>query len=170
MTPFNRYCLITAAVMAAAGSAHAATLTSAGYSENFDEMGATGTALPASWTVYDASGANTAWTNTTGIPASGTTSVASMIAGSSTLAGALSTIPANTKNGTSAYNVATNIADPNAASTDRSLATSPTVVAGTALQLALTNNTGSALTSIDVSYDIDRFTQVTTANELPGYE
>jgi hypothetical protein len=39
-----------------------------------------------------------------------------------------------------------------------------------ALQLTIANNTGSALSSFNISYDIDRFTAVSKANELPGYQ
>jgi len=159
------------------GAAHAASLTSGGYTESFDELG-TGTSLsPASgWAVYyDASGGtNTAWNNTTGIPSSGSPSVASLTlsSNSNSLAAAISSsssFTSSTKNTTEAYNIAVDIANSGAASTDRALATSPTQEAGIALQLTLANTTGSALSSFNISYDIDRFTSVSTANELPGY-
>ena len=38
------------------------------------------------------------------------------------------------------------------------------------MQVALTNNTGKALSSFDISYDIDRLSVASAANELPGYQ
>jgi hypothetical protein len=79
-----------------------------------------------------------------------------------------------TKNA-NAYNIA-HAATP----TNRVLSTSPTGIDGNALQLILTNNTGSAFNSINLSYDIVKFyngnlqssidgTQP-NAEELPGYQ
>ncbi len=58
--------------------------------------------------------------------------------------------------------------------------TSPTGDAGLAWQLTLSNNTGAALTGINIGYDIARFTQSFDNNggnatqlqpeNLPGYE
>jgi hypothetical protein len=117
-------------------------------------------------------GSNTTWTNTTGIPGNGTNSVASMVAGNSTLLGPETTAASlsGLKNTNTAYNVSASIANPSTSSTDVALATSPTVDAGMALQLTIANNTGSALSNFNISYDIDRFTAVATANELPGYQ
>ncbi len=154
-------------------TAHGASLTNGGYTETFDELG-TGTSLaPASgWGVEYLTGSNATWTNATGIPGNGTNSVASMVAGSSTLLGPYTTAASlsGLKNTNTAYNVAASIANPSASSTDVALATSPTVDAGMALQLTIANNTGSALSNFNISYDIDRFTAVATANELPGYQ
>jgi hypothetical protein len=61
---------------------------------------------------------------------------------------------------------------------DRALTTSPTGVSGAVLELVLTNNAGRDLTSLNIAYDIRRFTAgVSTddegngpgADELPGY-
>jgi hypothetical protein len=165
--------MITAGALIAAVNAQAASLTNSGYTETFDELG-TGTSLaPASgWAVEYLSGSNTTWTNSTGIPGNGTNSVASMIAGSSTLLGPETTAASlsGLKNTSSAYNVSASIANSSASSTDVALATSPTVDAGIALQLTITNNTGSALSNFGISYDIDRFTVASAANELPGYQ
>lgn len=161
------------ATLTVAVSAHAASLTNGGYTETFDELG-TGTSLaPASgWGVEYLTGSNTTWTNTTGIPGNGTNSVASMIAGNSTLLGPETTAASlsGLKNTNTAYNVSAAIANPSTSSTDVALATSPTVDAGMALQLTIANNTGNALSNFKISYDIDRFTAVATANELPGYQ
>lgn len=161
------------ATLTVAVTAHAASLTNGGYTETFDELG-TGTSLaPASgWGVEYLTGSNTTWTNTTGIPGNGTNSVASMVAGNSTLLGPETTAASlsGLKNTNTAYNVSASIANPSTSSTDVALATSPTVDAGMALQLTIANNTGSALSNFNISYDIDRFTAVATANELPGYQ
>jgi len=161
------------ATLTVAVTAHAASLTNGGYTETFDELG-TGTSLaPASgWGVEYLTGSNTTWTNTTGIPGNGTNSVASMVAGNSTLLGPETTAASlsGLKNTNTAYNVSASIANPSTSSTDVALATSPTVDAGMALQLTIANNTGSALSNFSISYDIDRFTAVATANELPGYQ
>jgi hypothetical protein len=157
----------------AAATSHAASLSNSGYLETFDELGSGTSLAPASgWAVEYLSGSNTTWTNATGIPANGTNSVASMVAGNSTILGPYTTAAslAGLKNTNTAYNVSASIANPSASSSDVALATSPTVDAGMALQLTIANNTGSALSSFNVSYDIDRFTAVSTANELPGYE
>lgn len=164
--------ILTATLMAAV-TAHAASLTTSGYAETFDELG-TGTSLaPAGgWVVEYLTGSNTTWTNTTGIPGNGTNSVASMVAGSSSLLGPYATASsiAGLKNTNTAYSVSASIADPSVSSTDVALATSPTVDAGMALQLTIANNTGTALSGFNISYDIDRFTVASAANELPGYE
>jgi hypothetical protein len=154
-------------------TAHAASLTGSGYIETFDELGAGTTLAPASgWGVEYLTGSNTTWTNTTGIPGNGTNSVASMVAGNSTLLGPYTTAASvsGLKNTNTAYNVAASIANPSASSTDVALATSPTVDAGMALQLTIANSTGSALSNFNISYDIDRFTVASAANELPGYQ
>jgi hypothetical protein len=168
----NQLTMVMGALLAAV-TAHGASLTNSGYTETFDELG-TGTSLaPASgWGVEYLTGSNTTWTNATGIPGNGTSSVASMVAGSSTLLGPYTTASSlsGLKNTNTAYNVAASIANPSTSTTDVALATSPTVDAGMALQLTLANNTGSALSSFGISYDIDRFTVASAANELPGYQ
>src|SRR5438552_13611777 len=53
---------------------------------------------------------------------------------------------------------------------DRALTTDPTGVSGAVLELVLTNNTGSDLTALSISYDIRRFqVGVGGDDELPGY-
>ena len=164
--------IVTAALLTAA-AAQAASLTDSGYLETFDELGTGNSLAPASgWAVDNLAGSNTTWTNATGIPGGGTNSVASMVAGSSTLLGPYATAAsiAGLKNTNTAYNVSASIANPAASSADVTLATSPTLDAGIALQLTIANNTGSSLSNFNISYDIDRLTAVATANELPGYQ
>jgi hypothetical protein len=139
----------------------AASLTGTGYTQTFDAMGTTGTAPPDGWSlkVGNSGTDNNTWAS--GIAANGSNSVASMIATSGALAAV--TTPSGTNN--NGFNAARSTAD----LTDRVLATSPTTVSGTALQLSLTNDTGASFSELVVSYDIVRFTAVSTANELPGY-
>lgn len=127
-------------------------------------MGTVGTAKPTGWTVWNGPGtSNTLWTNATGIigGASSTTgSIGQMTLNSSALT-ASNTPTANANNG---YN-----AGAPGDTADRLLASAPTSIGGAAFQLSLTNNTGTALAGINISYDIRRFTTNTGANELPGY-
>ncbi len=150
--------LAIAAAMSAACGANAASLTDAGYLQDFDSMGTTGTAPPADWSVFTGpSGtSNTTWS--TSIPASG---VAALIPTS----GPLTATNAPTATNNNGYNAALSAS----ATSDRVLATSPTQVSGAALQVTMTNDTGAALTGLDLGYDTVRFTSVSTANELPGY-
>ena len=130
------------------------------YSQNFDSMGTTGTAPPSGWSQFPCNfGTNATWS--TSIPASGTNSVASMAVSTAGTTLTVNNAPTATNN--NGYNAQ------GASSSDRVLATSPTSYAGAIIQLRLTNNTGSPLNSINVGYDIRRYTVATTANELPGY-
>ena len=138
-------CCMACCALLSMGAAHAVSLGNAGYTQNFDSMGSSGTAAPLDWAVFNgpAGTANSTWTSS--IPGTG---VAALV---------LVTAPLTTSNAPTA----TNVNGYNAAATpgtpvDRVLATSPTSVSGSALQLSLSNNTV-------------RFTAVATANELPGY-
>lgn len=142
-------------------AAQAASLGATGYSENFDSMGTAGTAAPDGWSVYNGNSGTGNSTWTASIPGNGSNSVASMVLVSSALS--ISSNPTATKN--NGYNAAISAAN----TADRVLATSPTTISGAALQLSLTNNTGSAFDRLFVSYDTVRFTAASTANELPGY-
>jgi hypothetical protein len=156
--------MAAAAFLGAFGIAHAATasLTTGGFSESFDAMGSAGTTPPAGWALYKGdSGSNSTWA--TSIPASGSLSVASMIPTTSGLTA--KTAPTSTNiNG---YNAAVSPASVS----DRILATSPTTVTGSAIQLALVNDTGAAFSNLTLSYDTVRLTSVAASKveELPGY-
>lgn len=146
------------------GAAQAVSLTSSGYTQNFDSMGAAGTAPPTDWRVLvgESGTANNTWTTALGIIANGATgSVASMIAAP----GALTAATAPTGNNNNGYNAAVSAGT----ATDRILATAPTTVSGAALELTLSNATGFDFNAVSVSYDIVRFTAASSANELPGY-
>lgn len=172
----NRFKLAAMAVLLSTlGVAHAASLTATGYTQDFDGMGTTKT-LPTDWTVWKVGSSHSSWSSS--IAASGTSnSVAAMTQiTSSPVTSALldSSITTSTRNA-SAYNIAHA-----ATSTDRVLSTSPTGITGNALQLSLTNNTGSALSSVAISYDIVKFydgnkqssleSGYPVGEELPGYQ
>lgn len=135
------------------------------YQENFDSMGTTGTIPPADWKhiIFDMTTSNSTWTNTTGIPANGTNSVASIPVS------APGTTLTATNNPTSNNNNGYNAARTPSSTSDRVIATAPTSVTGTGIQLTLTNANALAIDTLTISYDIVRFTAAGTANELPGY-
>ncbi len=131
------------------------SFTGADYTQNFDSMGSSGTTAPAGWSFYgQLGGGNSTWSDVTGIPA---------LAVSGGTAG---TLTASTTFTSSSDSAGWNYALP-ASTTDRALGTAPTTGQGVVLQLALTNNTGSPISSIRIGYDIRRFTAAT--NQLPGY-
>lgn len=148
-------------LLAGSAFAQAASLTASGYSENFDSMGTSGTAAPSGWSVYNGNSGTSNSTWTAAIPAGGSNSVATMTLVNSALS--TSSKPTSTKN--NGYNAAIS----SGKTADRVLATSPTSIAGAALQLSLSNNTGASFSQLTVSYDTVRFTAVSSANELPGY-
>lgn len=155
----------TAAIVLSIGTSHAALLTSAGYSQNFDSMGAAGTAPPTDWAVFVGPSGTTNSTWNSSIDPAG---VAAMLPAASALTAVF------TPSGTNINGF--NAALSTSATADRVLATSPTTVSGAALQLTLTNNTGVALGGLGLGYDTVRYTVATntsgvaTANELPGYQ
>lgn len=128
------------------------------FAENFDSMGTTGTTPPTGWSIKQGGSGTTNATWTTTVTGSG---VAAMVAAATPLTAA--TAPSTSSGSNNGYNAQ------GTSSSDRVLATSPTSVAGSALQLSLTNNAGAAFSSITIGYDTRRYTAVATANELPGY-
>lgn len=156
-------------VLAFAGSALGqANFVNAGYTENFDSIGATGTTAPTGWRHLGTGfGSNTTWATT--IPASGANSVATVpVSAAATTLTAVAGAPSGTNNnGFNAPNT-----QPSLNTIDRVLATSPTTNAGTILQLQLNNASGLNLLTgfvLTLNFDTVRFTTATTANELPGY-
>lgn len=151
---------LAVAIALLGASAHAqVALTGGTYAESFDSMATTGTAPPSGWRMLTSpTGSNSTWTNATGISASG-------VAALTATAGGLTatTTPGSTNN--NGFNAALSPS----ATGDRVLATSPTTTAGGAIEVALTNQTGAAITGLTVSFDTVRYTAATNANELPGY-
>jgi hypothetical protein len=133
------------------------------YSENFDELGSSGTTLPAGFTSMVIAGQNSDYTAAIPItPAA----IASATADTQTLLiwnmGA-----AASKSGTQSYNIGCWDS-----LTDRALGTDPTGTGAQVIQLALTNNTGGTLYGVTFSYDCKCLTNGsagTEESELPGY-
>ncbi|MGV3659526.1 MAG: Ig-like domain-containing protein [Prosthecobacter sp.] len=149
--------LVAGASLLLAHGAQAQLSFNGTYSESFNGMGTSGTTAPSGWTAIGVlGGTNTSWASS--IPASGAPSAATAGTANATLV--VSTGTSGTSN-SQAYNMGAS------GNSDRALGTSPTSGAGTMLQLRLTNNTGDAINSIRVGYDVRRFTNPT--NELPGY-
>ncbi len=177
--------LLVAAFAAILGghTANAQVLFTGSYSENFDELGTTGTAAPTGWSVLTEAGSHNNFA-----PANSSTPGTSGALPNFT-AGALSTKPTLTVNNspsatgqTASAGVNDNVSGVTGVSGDRGLGSSPTGTAGTILELSLTNNTSSSLSAVTISYDIDRLSTTVNNNntaagfpntgveELPGYE
>jgi hypothetical protein len=132
------------------------------FSENFNSMGTAGTTPPAGWSIKNGNSgtANTTWSATTGIPANGANSVATMV----NAAGALTAITTPTATNNNGYNAAAA-----GVTSDRMIATSPTSVSGGAIQLQLTNSSSGYVDRLKIGYDIYRINQPTAVNELQGF-
>lgn len=146
-------------------AAHAqVSFPTAGYSENFDSMGTSGTAAPTGWKhlSFNMTTSNSTWT--TSIFASGTNSVASIAVGA-----AATTLVARTTPPTGNQNSGYNVPFSTTATTDRVIATAPSSVTGSGIQLQMTNGTGTTLTGLNIAFDTVRYLAVGSANELPGY-
>ncbi len=163
-----------------APAAAQAVLGPGGYIENFDSMGAAGTAAPTGFQVFQIVGGSSTWINSTGsnsTPAVGAIPNGTAAAGGNP-GGALVVNNNPTANQVNGYNAT----GASGAAGDRGIATAPTGIAGSVIQLTITNNSGVALTSLLASYDVRRY-QVGADNatrtpgagipegseELPGY-
>jgi hypothetical protein len=161
------------------------SLTTAGYTQNFSSMG-TGTTAPTGW-----SGVSEAGSHYTFVPVgSGDYNPSSGVnpnftAGALTATTVVYETPAqgsSTGKGTTLINWSNPLATIGNGEGSESLGTDPSGNAATIIELSLTNNTGSALSGLNLSYDIDRFTTISNTNgiptgypntgveELPGYE
>ena len=106
----SRSTLLAAGALTALASTSSAVNFNGNYSENFDELGTTGTALPAGFTYYvgEAGTSNTTWSASMGIIANGATgSVASMVP--NTVGLTATTTPSGTNN--NGFNAATSSAN-----------------------------------------------------------
>lgn len=130
------------------------------YQQDFNAMGTTGTTPPAGWSVKNANSGTSNSTWSTSIPANGSNSVATMVNASGNLTA--TTTPTSTNN--NGYNAAAA-----GVTTDRMIATSPTSVAGGAIQLQLANTSGGYIDRLMIGYDIYRINAPSSVNELPGY-
>lgn len=152
---------LSLAAMATGAQAASASLSTSGYIESFDAMGTAGTSAPTGWSVYVGNSGTTNGTWSTTIPGNGSNSVASMTLVTNALTA--TNAPSGTNN--NGFNAAFSSSN----TSDRVLATSPTTVTGSALQLSLVNDTGAAFSSLTLSYDTRRFTTVSSSEEMPGY-
>jgi hypothetical protein len=140
------------------------SLPAAGYSQNFNSIGATGTTPPTGWRHFTASGSNTTFVNPTATAPFGISPVTLALTPANTAGTTLVANNSPTANQNNGYNAQ------GTSSTDRVLATAPTSIAAAILQLSLTNDTGASLTGLEISYDIRRYNAPATANELPGFQ
>lgn len=150
-------------------SAVAITVTPVGsftntYTQNFSSMGTAGTTPPAAWTVWNGPGtSNTLWTAATGI-IGGPSSTAGSIGLMTLSSASLTASNAPTANANNGYN-----AGAPGDSANRMLGSAPTSLGGMAFQVELTNISAAAISNLNISYDIQRFTAPTNVNDLPGY-
>lgn len=129
------------------------------YSQNFNSLG-TGSTMPTGWShIGSLGGSNSSWG--TSIPASGSPSAASTGTVNNSLIVATNTFTG--KSNTRAYNYS------GSTTTDRAIGTSPTTGAGNILQLNLLNASGTAIQSLQISYDIRRFANASAAETVLGY-
>jgi hypothetical protein len=156
-------------------SAHAqASLTTAGYTQNFSSMG-TGTTLPSGWSGVSEAGNH--YTFSPNVTNEYNDSIAPLnpnfTAGALSAATAEYLVPTQasaTGDGTGIVNYQNTLATTQNGEGSESLGTDPSGNAATILELSLTNNTGSALNAINISYDIDRFTTISNTRNIPtGY-
>ena len=159
-------------------TALAQVLFNGSYDQNFSSMG-TGTAAPTGWAVYSEAGSHATFA-----PSGSYTAGVSpnFTAGALTLESTLTAGTPTTQKGLVGYNFSNTLATVANGEGSRSLGSSPSGNAATILQLSLTNNTGSALNALTISYDIDRFTTTVDNNgdntsspnygveEYPGYQ
>jgi hypothetical protein len=154
--------------------ADSASLTSAGYTQNFSSMG-TGTTVPTGWSGVTESGSH----YTFAPDVSNEYNDGNAYQNENFTAGTLSassvehltpTQASSTGKGTDIINWSNTLATVANGEGSESLGTDPSGNSATMLELSLTNNTGSAITALNVSYDIDRFTTISDTNGSPsGY-
>ena len=130
------------------------------YVQNFNSMGTTGTTPPSGWSIKNGNSGTSNSTWSASIPANGANSVATMVNAPGNLTA--TTTPASTNN--NGYNAAAA-----GVTSDRMIATSPTSVAGGAIQLQLTNSSGGYMDRLKIGYDIYRINAPASLNELQGY-
>jgi hypothetical protein len=134
--------------------ASAQVMFTGNYAENFNSMGA-GATPPTGWQVFQVAGASSTWTHNTGsnsVPAIGAIPDGTAVAGGTPSTG-LVVNDNPTGNEVQGYNAT----GASGAAGDRGIATAPTGIAGSVIELQLTNNSGLAQTGLTVGYDIRRY-------------
>jgi hypothetical protein len=162
-------------ILCIAATSFAGPVSFAGsYSENFDELGTTGTAMPAGFREVVTPGANNTYN-------AGNPMTTAIMAGLNTTSGVTTLSvwnpPSNAgSNNGSGFKLADTLANAGnlngGVSTDRALGSGPTTDGGTTIELSLTNNTGSALSSVNFAYDMKVLCMGNAGDEsasLPGY-
>lgn len=154
------YSIITGVIFVGLSSTASAYLS---YYQDFDGMGTIGTSAPSGWSYWYIEGSGSSLV----VPTSSEMAGAQQ-PGDPTLAVWNQTSPSTTLF-LQAANMGATASDAN-----RLLGTSPTSVRGDILQLALQNNSGAAITSVQIAYDMKAMANGTptgtdTHEELPGY-
>jgi hypothetical protein len=177
---FKRVAIAAAMALAVGGTAQAETTASIsstiGYTQNFNSMGTSATSIPTTigewtaWSITTGADANTQWE--TSIPAS-------QVGGGTQITGVTSMTDTSIVNGTKSNTSVYNMADATVGSSNRALSTSPTGDDGIALQLSLTNTGTTSLTTLNISYNIKKYSDgvlqgptsgLPNNEELPGYQ
>lgn len=156
--------LLSAALLTiATQTALAASLGAEGYRENFDSMGMLGVSPPEGWSfwVAEAGSSRSSWVESISAHGPGHCVANMRRSRDNLLASNAPYAPSHV-----GYNAAFAVNQ----TKDRVLATSPTVFAGVAWQLELSNASGQVIEAIQLSYDTRRFTVAAHDNELPGYQ
>jgi hypothetical protein len=137
------------------------------YTENFDSMGAVGTSPPSGWQVYTIAGASNTWINNTG--SNSTAAVGAIPNGAAVAGGTASAGLVANDSPTANQNNGYNATGASGATSDRGIATAPTGVAGSIIELQLTNGTLSPISALTVSYDLRRYQAgADNATRTPG--
>jgi hypothetical protein len=158
----------------AANKANAQVSFTGDYSQNFSGMG-TGTTLPTGWSGVSEAGShftfapNVANEYNSNAPFQNENFTAGTL-NASAVEYLVPTQGSSTGKGTDVVNFQNSQATAGNGEGSESLGTDPSGNAATILELSLTNNTGSALSALNISYDIDRFTTISDTNGNPaGY-
>jgi hypothetical protein len=156
----TNYTIVAAILLAGLSSAAAADFY---YGQNFDSMGTTGTTAPLGWSFWHIDG------NSSSTLAPTSAEMATAVPGLTTLAIWNQTSISDWFD--QGVNMGSTPTDSN-----RLLGTSPTGTRGSILQLSLNNNSGAAITSIRLTYDMKSMAEGVSAgaefpstDELPGY-
>jgi hypothetical protein len=159
----TRVLLSAALLVSVAPASLAASLGAEGYRENFDIMGLLGVSPPEGWSLWvaEAGSSRSSWAESISANGPGHCVANMRRSTDKLLASNAPYAPSHV-----GYNAAFAVNQ----TRDRVLATSPTVFAGMAWQLELSNASGQAIEAIQLSYDTRRFTAAAHDNELPGYQ